>query len=73
MAKISAKSSPFAMRKLVKLRQNSSWIKAEKDALPAAYENKKQAKLNKLLVKYNKQLERARSLPAIRKNTPPLF
>ena len=58
MARILDKLLPTATR-AIKLRQNYDWTKTELDALDGKYEEKKQTKLNKFLVKANKKLSSA--------------
>ncbi len=59
MAKILAKILPSPYAKLAKVRKNYQWTKAEIDSLPEIYENKKRQSLEKLEIKFNKQLEKA--------------
>lgn len=59
MAKIMVNHPFSAHRRLVAARKDSRWIKAELEALPAALEEKREARRNALVHKLNKKLEKS--------------
>ena len=56
MARILDKLLPATASRAVKLRQSYDWLKAEYDAIPEKYEEKKAKQLNKFIYKANKKL-----------------
>ena len=56
MEKILDKILPATSARLVKLRQNYDWAKAERDSISATYEEKKQKKLDKFIYRSNRAL-----------------
>ena len=59
MARILDNILPPTASRAVKLRQSYDWIKTEHDAIPDAYEEKKQKQIDKFIYKANKKLRSA--------------
>lgn len=59
MAKILDKLLPATASRAVKLRQSYDWTRAEYDAIPSKYEEKKEKQLNKFIYKANRKLKSA--------------